>query len=383
MNYFRQTAIHFQKHGKYTNLYPNPHPNSEYKKFWNEEKRRCLKGYIRESDGEWIPGYYYWYLNYSPINRTVDILNAQGNITKRGGREYEFPDVWDSDYLFFHYVEQSEELGLFGTVLKTRGRGYSFKTASMLARNFFLMPKSKSFAFASDTEYLIDDGLLRNKTWDVLDWVDQHTAWTKGRLTNSVEQKKTGYVDPKDKKEKGYKSEIIGVTTGGNPEKGRGKRGKLLVYEEGGMFPHLLKTWVIARPSMEDGPTTFGFMMAFGTGGTVGANFEGLEELFYRGRAYRVHMIRNVYDKVKGNGECAFFLPEYMNRRHCYDSNGNSNAVKALIQILEARKIVRDNSSKPEALTQEKAERPITPQESVLRFEGTIFPVTDLKTYLD
>ena len=358
MDYFRQTAIHFQKHGKYTNLYPNPHPNSEYKKFWNEEKRRCLKGYIRESDGEWIPGYYYWYLNYSPINRTVDILDAQGNTTKRGGREYEFPDVWDSDYLFFHYVEQAEELGLFGTVLKTRGRGYSFKTASMLARNFFLMPKSKSFAFASDTEYLIDDGLLRNKTWDVLDWVDQHTAWTKGRLTNSVEQKKAGYVDPKDKKEKGYKSEIIGVTTGGNPEKGRGKRGKLLVYEEGGMFPHLLKTWVIARPSMEDGPTTFGFMMAFGTGGTVGANFEGLEELFYRGRAYRVHMIRNVYDKVKGNGECAFFVPEYMNRRHCYDNNGNSNAVKALIQILEARKIVRDNSSKPEALTQEKAERP-------------------------
>jgi hypothetical protein len=383
MDYFRQPAISFQKTGKYTNLYPNRHPNSEYYKFWNEEAKRCLEGYVRESDGEWITGYYYWYLNYSPIMRTVDILDAEGNATGRGSREYNFPDVWDSDYMFFHYVEQAEEKGLFGTILKTRGRGYSFKTASMLARNFFLIPKSKSFAFASDSEYLEDDGLLNNKTWDVLDWVDEHTAWNKNRTIDRINQKKAGYRDPTDNKEKGFKSEIIGVTTGGNPEKGRGKRGKLLVYEEGGMFPHLLKTWVIARPSMEDGPTTFGFMMAFGTGGTEGANFEGIEELFYRGQAYRVHMIPNVFDKVKGNGECAFFVPEYMNRKDCYDKNGNSDPYKALWQVLKDRKIIRENASKSDALTQEKAERPFTPQEAVLRFEGTIFPVADLKTTLE
>ena len=30
MNYFRQAAIHFQKHGRYTKLMPNPNPQSEY-----------------------------------------------------------------------------------------------------------------------------------------------------------------------------------------------------------------------------------------------------------------------------------------------------------------------------------------------------------------
>ena len=33
MDYFRPSAIHFQKHGCYTKLRPNPNPNSEYGKW--------------------------------------------------------------------------------------------------------------------------------------------------------------------------------------------------------------------------------------------------------------------------------------------------------------------------------------------------------------
>jgi len=66
MDFFRGPAIHFQQYECYTKLYPNKHPQSQYFKFWTEEARRCRDGYIRESDGEWIPGDYYFYLNYSP-----------------------------------------------------------------------------------------------------------------------------------------------------------------------------------------------------------------------------------------------------------------------------------------------------------------------------
>lgn len=383
MDYFRQSAIHFKKYKKYTMLYPNRHPNSDFMKFWREEMKRCKIGYTRESDGEWISGYYYWYLNYSPIDITIDILDADGNLTGRADRFVDFPAVWDSDYMYYHYVEQAEVDGEFGTILKTRGRGYSFKAASMLSRNYFLFAMSKSFAFASDSEYLEDDGLLDNKTWNMLDFIDLNTAMSKGRLTDSKLKKIAGYIDPADGKKKGFKSQIIGVTTGGNAEKGRGKRGKLLLYEEGGIFPHLLKTWSIARASLEDGASVFGFMLAFGTGGTPGANFEGLEELFYRGKGYRVKMMRNIFDKVRGEGMCAMFIPEYMNRKNCYDHNGNSNPVKALIEVLIDRKIIRENASNSDALTQEKAERPFTPQEAVIRMEGSIFPVADLKSHLE
>ena len=44
MDYFRPAALHFKKHKCYTFLRPNPNPNSEYKKWINEEKRRCRDG---------------------------------------------------------------------------------------------------------------------------------------------------------------------------------------------------------------------------------------------------------------------------------------------------------------------------------------------------
>lgn len=56
MDYFRPTALHFQKTGKVTNLRPNANPNSEFGKWVREELRRCWEGYVRPSDGEWITG---------------------------------------------------------------------------------------------------------------------------------------------------------------------------------------------------------------------------------------------------------------------------------------------------------------------------------------
>ena len=47
MDYFRQPALHFMKHGCYTFLKPNSNPNSEYRKHWDEEIRRCREGYVR------------------------------------------------------------------------------------------------------------------------------------------------------------------------------------------------------------------------------------------------------------------------------------------------------------------------------------------------
>ena len=67
MDYFRPTAIHYQKTGRFTDLRPNANPNSEYGKWIDEEVRRCFEGYVRESDGEWITGDYYFFLNYCPI----------------------------------------------------------------------------------------------------------------------------------------------------------------------------------------------------------------------------------------------------------------------------------------------------------------------------
>lgn len=379
-DYFRPLAMHYQKFGRYTDLFPNPAPNSEYRQFWDEQRRRCMDGYIRESDGEWISGYFYFYLNFSPILRTVIVEDNQSTTDAvRSERVYDFPDFWDGDYLFFHYVEQAERDGEYGNVLKTRGRGFSFKVGSMFARNYYFYSKSRSYAMASETEFLTKDGIL-TKAWDVLDWMDENTPFSKAREKKDQDMhKRASYIDPVDKLEKGFKSEIIGITLKDNPQKARGKRAKLIGWEESGVFPGLATAWSIARMSLEDGRRVFGFMCAFGTGGTDGSNFESALKFFYNPDGYRIKKVRNVYDKTRGQGECSFFFPEYMNRADCYDKDGNSDVMKALAEIFSDRKKIKDGTTDPHALTQEKADRPITPEEAVMRKEGTLFPISDLK----
>ena len=121
------------------------------------------------------------------------------------------------------------------------------------------------------------------------------------------------------------------------------------------------------------------------THNTEGASFEGSEKLFYKSEAYNIYSIPNVFDKnVGGATNCGYFWGAYMNRNGCYDEVvGESDIIKALIEILKDRFIVKYNSSDPKAITQKKAEECITPQEAVLRVDGTIFPVADLKDYLE
>ena len=387
MDYFRLPAIHFKEFGKFTNAYPNQHPNSDYVKFWKQETRYCIDGKVRNSDGEWVTGYHYFYLNFSPIQLTEDKLAPSQKKTSKNtqaDRVQDFPAIWDGDYLYYHYLEKAENNGEYGTVLKTRGRGFSFKGGSMTGRNMECIKQSRTFLMASETEYLNKDGIW-NKFNDVLDFCAEHTEWPTGRLKDDQNKMhiRLGYKHSETSNPTGVKSEAFGVTLKDAPQKARGKRGKLIQWEEAGKFPGLLKAWSIARMSLEDGRSVFGLMVAFGTGGTVGADFEALEKLFYSPRGYRVHALPNVFDKVAGKGECAFFFPEYLNRKHCYDKDGNSDVIKALIEILEDREDIRKGTDDPTALTQEKADRPITPQEAVMRTEGNKFPVTQLKDYLE
>ncbi len=382
MDYFRPAAIYFQQHGCYTHLYPNRNPQSEYAKFWAEERRRCLEGYYRESDGEWISGYNYFYWNYSPIQKDVAIGEANEDGSIQAERVTEFGDIWDSDYWYFHYIEQGERAGKHGDVLKCRGRGYSFKGGSMDARNAILIVKSKSYSMAFEKEYLIKDGII-NKAVETLDWCAQHTPWPRLRNKNSIDKLhiRLAYKDEELNIEKGQRSDIIGVTLKDDAQKARGKRGKIIKWEESGKFPGLKQAWKIAQKSLEQGNNVFGYQIAFGTGGTEGADFEAAEEFFYHPDGYKILALENIYD-LSPSGKCALFIAEYMNRSGCYDKNGNSDVIKALLQILYNRQVIKHGSNDPNTIIQECAESPITPQEAVMRVEGSMFPVYELKQVL-
>ncbi len=380
---FRQAAIFFEKNKCYTFA---PRGTTDYKKYWDQETDRCLNGYTAP-DGEGITGYNYFYLNYSPIFKLVETeyTDRNGDVRKRRERILQFPSFWDYDYYYFCAIEEAEQQGKHMAVLKSRQRGYSFKGASMLVRNYMLIPGSKNFAVASEQKFLVGDGLL-TKAWQIMDFLDKNTEWAKQRLVSTRMERVSGYkiTDEFGKQtEQGYLSSIAGITLKNDPERIRGTRGKLVLWEEGGKFPDLLDAWRIEQPSVEtDDGVAFGLMIAFGTGGTIGASFEGLKELFYKPNANNVLSFPNIWDDGRENTECGFFVPAYSNlesfdedgNQRFMDKDGNSLKELAIQNLIEQRNKIKDGGASQQSIDRFISERPMKPAEAVLELGKNIFP---------
>lgn len=380
---FCEAAEFFKVHKCYTLA---PRGTTDYVKYWERETDRCLNGYTAP-DGDFITGYHYFYLNYSPIMKLkeTEYKDRFGNIRKRRERVFDFPSFWDYDYYYFNAIEEAENVGKHMAVLKSRQRGYSFKGASMLVRNYELIPGSKNFAVASEQKFLVGDGLL-TKAWQIMDFIDKNTAWAKQRLTSTRMERVSGYkvTDEFGKQtEQGYLSSITGITLKNDPERLRGTRGKLVLFEEGGKFPGLLDTWRIEQPAVEtDDGVAFGLLIAFGTGGTEGGAFDGLKELFYKPDGYNILSFPNIWDDNAENSKCGFFVPAWSNlesfdengNRVYMDEDGNSLREKTIEELIKQRNIIKDGGASQQSIDRFISERPIKPQEAILELGKNIFP---------
>lgn len=371
MDEFRKAAIHFMKYGRYTNLTPG---TVAYRAFWIEEARRCVEGLDLGFDK--IPGYYYFYLNYCPIIK-VEAVDEDKSIVSdfiKAERVRGFPDVWKADYDFFWYVEEAENHGLFGVVVKGRGQGYSLKASSMLARNYYLIKESNSYAIANDEPYLLGDALM-DKTWDNLNFIDEFTPWGKRRQVKDESlHKKASYKENVDGKwvEKGFKSEIIGIVLANNPNKVRGKRGKIIMYEESGSNPVLKKSWIINIPSMRQNKMVYGFMLAFGTGGDDRGHYEALEEMFYNPFSSFIFPVRNIYDEGLEDTYCGFFSSSATTVDDAMDKDGNYDLVLGASLINEERDIVRQSGDIVK-INKTICEKPLVPKEAFLKTGDSYF----------
>jgi hypothetical protein len=393
---FRESALRFEKVGYYTSAPPG---TTAYMNFWDEELRRCIYGFTSE-EGVYITGYFYFYLNYARITKTQEIQRlAPNGKTKTVARRIEsFPRYWDYDKAYFDAVEAAENNGKHLAVIKARGKGYSYKSASMLCRNFYCIPKSKSYAVAAEAEFLTKDGLL-TKTWEMMSFIDINTAWGKKRQKkDTVMHRRASYIVSDDtygiKSEQGWGSEIMGVSLKNDAQKARGKRGKLILWEEAGKFPNLKEAWQIARPSVEDGTIAFGLMIAYGTGGTEDADYEGLKQIFYEPAGYNALPIENVWDDSAHGTACGFFVPQYYNMegadnygmveegRRFMDEYGNSDVDFTYKYCLQEREKIIAGSSDKTSIDRFIAERPFNPIEATLQVSGNIFPKKDLIRHL-
>jgi hypothetical protein len=373
---FSPAAAEFLKYGYYTDAIPG---TKSYFDFWDEEKKRCIQGY--EVNGIKITGYHYFYLNYCPIDRAVDVEQDDGTVI--AVRERTFPAFYDGDHQFFFTIGICRSNNKHLIVLKARRKGYSYKAASMMVRNYFHLRNSKNFVFASDKQYLTGDGIL-SKAWDFISFVDDNTAWTQPRLIDRELHKQAGYKKKVNGADVtlGLKSQIIGVSLKDNPDKVRGKAGELIFFEEAGSFPSLLKAWEVTMPTMKQGSKTLGVMIAFGTGGEEGVGFEGLDELFNHPEAYNCLAIDNIWDEGSFGTQCGFFVPIYKNLDGFMDDQGNSLEAEA-IAYEETQREMKRKGNDPKAFDQYIAEHPFNPREATLQVTANMFDVSSLKEQYD
>ena len=267
MDYFRPSALHYIKYGTYTNLRPNPNPNSEFGKWIREETRRCFEGYVRPSDGEWVTGDYYFFLNYCPM-----LVSQKVDGTNKAIRTESFPSVWDGHYLMSHYLEQARNKGKQAAALSSRGRGKSYWGAGMLAKRFVLgvgkdgeSRKRTSFILASDTSKLVAGDQTLDKFQYDIDFIKENMQWPSMRLTDALQkmQWKMGYVDLNTGTKKGTLNSVVGFSVV-DEAKIRGSRGDLFLFEEAGSFPKLLSTYNNLIPSVKEGDNVYGQIFLYG-----------------------------------------------------------------------------------------------------------------------
>ena len=381
MDYFRPTAIHFMKTGKFTDLRPNPNPNSEFGKWFLEEVRRCRDGYVRPSDGEWVTGDLYFYLNYNVIS----LVEQKDKKKKKSNRIVAPPHVWDGHYYKFHYLQQARDNGKHCLELASRQKGKTICAASLLAKRFYLGESKEvnkrvnCYVTAQDTKFIKNNAdQTLDKFQFIIDFLADNTEFPRRRLVSSLQQMQwtSGYIDLDTNTRKGTLNSVTGISAKDDESKLRGTRGVLYILEESGTFPRLIKLWNNMLPSVQDGDMVYGTLYGYGTAGDNQSDFYAMAEMMYHPDGYDIYGVPNVYDlEGKGGKQFSYFFPGYLNYSGMYDKNGNSDVTKALITILQKRYEKKKSTSDFTAVTKLTAEIPIVPQEAILRTRGNFFPV--------
>ena len=185
-----------------------------------------------------------------------------------------------------------------------------------------------------------------------------------------------GYEDEYGVK-KGSLNNVMGVSSKDDEGKLRGKRGYIL-FEEMGSFPNLLTIYDTVKYGVEEGDYTFGLIYLVGTAAEDASDFASAKTLLYSPEGYNIYSIPNVFDKPKqGRPTFGFFFPSYVNRKGCYNHDGMSDVVKALVQILMNRYKAK-YSSDPNSVLRVIAEMPITPAEAIIKVKAAYFPISAL-----
>ena len=323
-SWFTEVRETFLRTGRYCSYLPR---SKRWDAFWKEQYTRCKYGMT--SHGYTITGDNYFFLNFYQLP-VVDMDKASGE-----GTNESFPVFFASQYMFFHYLQMCRVLHKNAALMKARSIGFSEINASLAARLYTTIKRSRTMITCFKDTYL-------NGTFSKLDhaltFINTNAdGFFKPRLTDKVLEKKSGYQVKIDGQftDFGWRSVVIGIN-GSKPSNIRGDRVDLLIYDEAGSWPDLTTAVVQGQELCEVQGVPRGIMLFGGTGGDFGPPLEGLKKIYYNPKAFKILPFRHKWTQDGTTIESGFFLPYFLQSLNpeYMDSRGvcNQTEYKKLLQ---------------------------------------------------
>lgn len=368
---FSPAANKFLKEGKYCGEIFN---SKKYNLYWEEEKERCKYGYVNPITKLWIPGKYYFFLNY----KQMKIIPFEEREKKSAKRVTAFPKFWPIHYFYTQDWEVAKENGKNMIVLKPRDTGFSELLASNGVHEYTFQTEDPVFYFVSVERFLNKDGVL-SKAWDQINFLNQHSERAFKHLRQYKDQdlyKKASYFDGNSEIKTG--GEIQGAVID-NPRKVRGARG-YVNWEEFGSFPNGEAAWMTAKALAEQGGVKFAMQTAWGTGGEKSDGIAGMELIFSNPERYDCLPFENCWLDGVNPKDHGFFFPVWANMTKFMDKWGNTDHKKAFAYWEAERDKVRKGSNF--LVDKLVAEYPFDPMEALMRLNNNPYPVEKLQKQL-
>lgn len=326
-SWFTEVRETFLRTGRYCSYLPR---SKRWDAFWKEQYTRCKYGMT--SHGYTITGDNYFFLNFYQLP-VVDMDKASGE-----GTNESFPVFFASQYMFFHYLQMCRVLHKNAALMKARSIGFSEINASLAARLYTTIKRSRTMITCFKDTYL-------NGTFSKLDhaltFINTNAdGFFKPRLTDKALEKKSGYQVKIDGQftDFGWRSVVIGIN-GSKPSNIRGDRVDLLIYDEAGSWPDLTTAVVQGQELCEVQGVPRGIMLFGGTGGDFGPPLEGLKKIYYNPKAFKILPFRHKWTQDGTTIESGFFLPYFLQSLNpeYMDSRGVCNQTEYKKSLQEER----------------------------------------------
>lgn len=248
--------------------FPNVIGTLEWQRYWEGELYKIKNGI--EIKGIWIPGRFYYYMNYKQMS------TIKGVVT---------PDMIDLHLELAYYIEYCRANGQNLICAKGRRKGISEAASTMIVDYGWRFTEGYKAGVAAGNKTYVDDFLAK---WRFADSRLPPELSTK-KLTDNDNEIIAGYTirnEYGDFQEKGTFNTIYARTMHTNPNMFKGLYLNDVIAEEIGEFEKFLEFYSATKDTLMSGNKQIGLMTAFGTGGAVNKGSKDFEKVWHNADSY-------------------------------------------------------------------------------------------------